>query len=227
EALALLATWFLGLGTLEGVLAAACAVAQFDLYGRPSATLGLTLERVVTGSARAHRRYSQLAVIMAPSGPDRKLAKNLQFDDTVIVGSMSPERLWIRKVIEQLLVRCKRLKLNYPFAGLDLHAYETLFRRGSKALSVQSLRLCPHTVRHGGPSVDFLEKRGHLELIQRRGHWVSDRSVARYWKEGKLLRQVHKMTERQQREGARVAAALPALLDQKLREILNTRPPCP
>ena len=62
--------------------------------------------------------------------------KNLQFDDTVIVGSMSPETLWIRKVVEQLLTRCKRLKLNSLFGGLDLHTYENLFRRGSEALSL-------------------------------------------------------------------------------------------
>ena len=225
EALALLATWFLGLGTLEGVLAAACSVVQFDVYGRPSATLALTLDHIVVGSGRANRRYNQLAVIMAPSGPNRKPAKNLQFDDTVIVGSMSPDRVWIKKVVEQLVARCKRLKINRLFEGLDLHTYETLFRRGSEALSLQELRLCPHTVRHGGPSVDFLEKRGPLELIKRRGHWLSDRSVARYGKEGKLLRQVNKMTARQQRDGARAAASLAALLDQKLRGILNTRPP--
>ena len=70
-------------------------------------------------------------------------------------------------------------------------------------------------------------RRGPLELIKRRGHWMSDRSVARYGKEGKLLRQVNKMTARQQTDGARAAAAFPALLDQMLRGILSTRPPSP
>eukprot|EP00959_Pyramimonas_sp_CCMP1952_P116013 2425220-Pyramimonas_sp.AAC.1 len=70
---------------------------------------------------------------MAPSGLGRKPAKNQQYDDTVIVGGMSPERAWIRTVLERLIARAKRLKLSSLFAGLDLPTYEALFRRGSQA----------------------------------------------------------------------------------------------
>ncbi|CAK0818576.1 unnamed protein product, partial [Prorocentrum cordatum] len=132
EALALLATWFIGLGNLAGALAAACAVVQFGVYGRPSATLAPTLDHIVSGSSAANRRYNQLAVIVAPSGLGRKPAKNQHYDDTVIVGGMSPERAWIRTALERLMARAKRLKLSSLFAGLDLPTYEALFRRGSQ-----------------------------------------------------------------------------------------------
>ena len=62
--------------------------------------------------------------------------------------------------------------------------------------SLQRLHAVPHSVRHAGPSEDAFHKRADLAAIQKRGRWGSSKSVVRYEKGAKLLRQLSFVPER-------------------------------
>ena len=81
------------------------------------------------------------------------------------------------------------------FGGLQLQRYEQGFHDASSSLGLQRLHAVPHSVRHARPSEDALHKRADLAAIQKRGRWRSPKSVVRYLKGAKLLRQLSFVSE--------------------------------
>ena len=55
-------------------------------------------------------------------------------------------------------------------------------------LGCSKLGVVAYSLRHGGPSWDFVKKFHNLDEIQQRGRWRSPTSVLRYQKSSKLLR---------------------------------------
>ena len=220
EVFAAIADHWLALGTTEAILAAACGALQFDTYLRPAAAVNLSLEHVVLPSGRAGGRYDKVALIVAPSdGTAPRPSKNQQFDDTVMVGSLDRSRGWLRQLVRQLVVRAKAHRVQRLFDELPLSTYERLFREASRHLGLAALKVSPHTLRHGGPSLDYLNGLATLPVLKKRGGWLSDRSVARYGKEGRLLRQVSRLSPAQQRQFKRAADRL----EQKLLRATGVR----
>ena len=56
-----------------------------------------------------------------------------------------------------------------------------------KATKELGVKMVPYQVRHSGPSWDALQKTRTLAEIQKRGCWVSARSVVRYEKGGRIM----------------------------------------
>ncbi|CAK0872713.1 unnamed protein product, partial [Prorocentrum cordatum] len=209
EVFAAIADHWLELGTTESILAAACGALQFDTHLRPAAAVSLSLEHVVLPSGRAGDRYDKVALIVAPSsGPAPRPNKNQQFDDTVMVGSIDPSRGWLRQLVRQLVARARARRTQRLFNELQLSSYERLFREASHRLGLAALKVSPHTLRHGGPSLDYLNGLATLPVLKKRGGWLSDRSVARYGKEGRLLRQISRLSPAQQQQFKRAASRL-------------------
>ncbi|CAK0843436.1 unnamed protein product, partial [Prorocentrum cordatum] len=94
------------------------------------------------------------------------------------------------------------------FNELQLSSYERLFREASHRLGLAALKVSPHTLRHGGPSLDYLNGLATLPVLKKRGGWLSDRPVARYGKEGRLLRQISRLSPAQQQQFRRAASRL-------------------
>ena len=51
----------------------------------------------------------------------------------------------------------------------------------------------PHQLRHAGPSFDYAERLLDLPSIQLRGRWLTEASVRRYQKSGRLNEQVQEL----------------------------------
>ncbi|CAK0838714.1 unnamed protein product [Prorocentrum cordatum] len=68
------------------------------------------------------------------------------------------------------------------------------FRDAAKALGYEKLNITPHTVRHTAPSHDIYHKHRTLEQVRRRGRWAAKKSVTRYERHAKLLKQHSKLT---------------------------------
>ena len=58
-----------------------------------------------------------------------------------------------------------------------------------------------HALRRSGPAIDRFTKSRSAHEVKKRGRWLSDKSVARYEKHAKLLRQLQRMSLAQQRDG--------------------------
>ena len=176
-------------------------VLQFDLYARPSEILELVGSSVVSSAGS-----SPSGVIIRPAddvdegsvqdleraqaGLQRaRPAKSGRFDGTVLVGECASVQAG-RGLVHDFLKALKRARqpnqLLFPF---NLATYEKLLNAASARLKLGRLRLTPHTARHGGPSEDCYGGHRDIPAIQSRGRWEHPRSVARYRKPGKLLRQ--------------------------------------
>jgi integrase len=189
EAVFLLIQWLLkDLTNLIHVLVAIVMILSFDAYLRPGEAMRLTTGDVVKP---AGKRYPRWGLIL---GTVDKPSKNREVDDTVFVGG-APERLWLQVLLSTVVGQC--MAKSSLFAPLTLGIYEQTFSKAVKACGLEVLKLCPHSLRHGGASDDFYHDHATLLEIQHRGRWKSPASVKRYSKKGKLQRQVNLMTSKQ------------------------------
>jgi integrase len=201
-----------------GLAAARAAALQMDGYFRPSEVLAIRRCDVAQ-----HSRSAPFAITVAPShGPGVEAAavappraKSGQYDDTVLIGdkaSLDAGRPWTRLLVRRLLTEAARAPDALLFAGLTLSKYEALFREAARACHLQPLSLTPHMLRHGGPSEDILNNVRSISQVQERGRWAAPASVRNYQKQGRVLRQLNKMSKHQQRLGRAALAALPRWL---------------
>ena len=89
-----------------------------------------------------------------------------------------------------MLMRSAALPGQPLFSPLTLSEYERHILKGAEMAGLDPLRVTPHSARHGGASSAVHLKLLDLKMIQKRGRWLAPRSVKRYEKAGKLLRQV-------------------------------------
>ncbi|CAK0826815.1 unnamed protein product [Prorocentrum cordatum] len=200
EVLLDMAVWMLDHGRGES---ASCMALQLDDYARPSESVDLVLGNVlkpVVGVRGAPSR--DWGIVFAPAELGF-VAKTGQVDDSVALGS--PSRLWAPQVAEALATRAssgsRRSRGSQQagpttrlFDSLTLAQYERDFRDAAKALGYEKLNITPHTVRHTAPSHDIYHKHRSLEQVRRRGRWAAKKSVTRYERHAKLLKQYSKLT---------------------------------
>ena len=101
---------------------------------------------------------------------------------------------------------------------LGLVAYGGRLRAAANRLGLPGSDIVPHMLRHGGASMDALHDvpRG---VIQERGQWAVAKSVQRYSKHGRYLRELHQLTAAQLKRATALAAALPHRLAARLHQI--------
>ncbi|CAK0813842.1 unnamed protein product, partial [Prorocentrum cordatum] len=200
EVLLDMAVWMLDHGRGES---ASCMALQLDDYARPSESVDLVLGNVlkpVVGVRGAPSR--DWGIVFAPAELGF-VTETGQVDDSVVLGS--PSRLWAPQVAEALVTRASagtRRSRGSPqaspttrlFDSLTLAHYERDFRDAAKALGNEKLNITPHTVRHTAPSHDIYHKHRTLEQVRRRGRWAAKKSVTRYERHAKLLKQYSKLT---------------------------------
>ena len=116
--------------------------------------------------------------------PRAQGSKTGAFDNTVLVGeaaSAAAGRGFLVKLLAAWVSRLKPDELLFP---ISLAQYEGAVAWAHKQLDVAHLRLHPHSLRHGGASLDALAGHRDMPTIQNRGQWGHARSVARYRKPG-------------------------------------------
>lgn len=202
EALALLADHLIEQDTLESVFSATAMIVSYDLFLRPSEMLYLRGSDI---KAPRVNKY-QVAVLVAQLDPEARSreaprpAKSGEFGDTIVAGLAALGLPFVPKAL--LALQLHEVRGAPLLDPLTLAQYENAFRKAARATGLSILRPTPHACRHGGASLAAF--RGGLDAagIQRRGRWVVAKSVRRYEKHGKLLRQIAKMDKTMVRRGA-------------------------
>ena len=104
-----------------------------------------------------------------------------------------------------------------PVFGFTYPQYYQVFKKAVTRLEKPST--VPYQVRHSGPSADFASGDRGLVEIKKRGQWLSDKSVRRYEKSGRLA-------FGQRFERAEISAYL-HMAEKKLPEVLLFGKPTP
>jgi integrase len=209
-ALGLLFDWMAQHGRLDS---AVCAVIQFDTYARPTENLMLLESDLCRPASAAGAQYANTwAVTFAPSGSGRT-TKTGQQDDTVVVGGKV--RPWVAQILQAWLRKVDAGERLFPRLTLPIFAAD--LAAASNAQHLRKLGLTPHALRHSGPSIDRFAKTRSAHEVKKRGRWLSDKSVARYEKHAKLLRQLQRMSLAQQRDGRLAFNLLPITLLDAIR----------
>lgn len=98
-------------------------------------------------------------------------------DDSILLDSE-----WLQFVHPMLEVLRKGKPLdrvwNFTYAE-----YLKVFQEAARELGVQ---VVPYQARHSGPSIDRANRRRDLDEVQKRGGWMTRKSVQRYEKAGRL-----------------------------------------
>ncbi|CAK0901720.1 unnamed protein product [Prorocentrum cordatum] len=183
-------------GTSESVQAAGLTLLMCDTYLRISEAISYV------GSGPGPRSFYSLIVAPRELGKPTKAGA---YDDTVLVGETAPER-----------------SPGNTFPDLTAQKYELIFRRACQALNFGDLKQCPHSLRHGGASVDALNGIDTL-TIQKRGRWNVIASCRRYEKKGRILKQLSILGQARVQESADELAWLVSRLPQLLCSVLKDR----
>ncbi|CAK0791446.1 unnamed protein product [Prorocentrum cordatum] len=222
EVLLDMGAWMLDNGRGES---AACLALQLDDYGRPSESVELVVGNMLPPVPGVRGTASRdWGVVFAPAELGF-VTKTGQVDDSVVLGS--PSRPWAPKVAAALVQRVTQTSggRSMPadpraplFRSLTLAKYEHDFKAASKALNYTKLNVTPHTVRHTAPSHDIYHKHRNLEQVRRRGRWAAKKSVTRYERHAKLLKQYNKLDRVQISRMNRSAQSFPDKLLSYLRK---------
>ena len=192
---------------------AAAVVVALYTYGRPGEVVNIFVDDVILPSSGAGPRYRTTAILFGAS--ERGLyTKTGQQDDTVVIDDRCPA--YLSGIVKELAARAPSERI---FGDLTLSGFETAVKGAAHRLGYKYFAIVPHTFRHSGPSNDMYHKRRKLPEIQKRGRWKSVRSVARYEKSGRLLRQWGRLTPSQQSKARSDAAMLPRELLAALRAL--------
>jgi hypothetical protein len=194
------------------VLTGAAALVQFDSYARPSALLN-ALETDLFPPARGSPR-STWSLTFWPS-THKQTSKTGTQDDTVALGRNLSHRDDLHLVASALKKRTPKGAKLFP---LCLVAYGGRLRAAAIRLGLPSADIVPHMLRHGGASMDALHDVPR-DVIQERGQWAVARSVQRYSKHGRYLRELHQLTAAQLKRATALAATLPHRLAARLQSI--------
>jgi hypothetical protein len=189
--------------------AAAAVMIQFDFYLRPSEIVDCKMRDVLRPVLQMGVKLCGLLIANSETGDVTKTGEQ---DDTVLADSVS--RGWISSLIRNLIIR-KASPDAKLFQNLTLPKYESLFRKVSAKLSLQSFNITPHVMRHSGPSDDAFHKVRSLLEIQKRGRWKCPKSVARYDKPGRLLMQASKISKEVWAAAAHAESEIAAVLTNR------------
>jgi hypothetical protein len=191
------------------VLAGAAAIIQFDTYARPSALLN-SQESDLFPPARGSSRTAW-SLTFWPS-TKKQTSKTGTQDDTVALGQNLHHRDDLHLIAQALKKRTPKGGKLFP---LGLATYGGRLRAAADRLGLPGSDIVPHMLRHGGASMDALHGVPRSD-IQERGQWAVAKSVQRYSKHGRYLRELHRLTTAQLKKATALSSALPRRLAARL-----------
>eukprot|EP00971_Amphidinium_carterae_P344159 6484374-Amphidinium_carterae.1 len=215
EAVILMADWLSRQRSPRKHQAAAAMLLQYDIYARPSEILGLTRACISPPPVGSDDRLQAWTVTLFPSDATQRCSKTGSQDDSMRVGVPSSSREWIVNIL-MALFEISSSSMS-PLFSIGLREYELAVKEASTACGFASMGITPHGFRHGGPSTDYALGLLSLGDIQLRGAWKCRKSVLRYQKSGRLMRQLGELTPQQREHATVLAASLSESLPAKLR----------
>lgn len=181
---------------------AAALLLQLDTYARPSEIVNLKHGDVIRPSSK-HCKFWGLIFGNSSFGQTTKTGTQ---DDTVLLNSA--DRPFVRDVLKWVVNKPSRAS-HRLFPDLTLKVYEKAMRAAKSQVGLGRFDLTPHTVRHSGPSADFLSRNRDAAEIQARGRWKTAKSIQRYQKPGQMMAKMNKLPVDVWKKGK---AALPLVL---------------
>jgi integrase len=179
--------WFL-LGSHMHASFAAALLLQLDTYARPSEILKLRKQDIIRPSSK-HCKF--WGVIFGNSNRGDVTKTGTQ-DDTVLLDST--DRAFAVTVLAAIYKSLRRDE-DLLFPNCTLEKYETAMRAARQRAGLSAFQFTPHSVRHSGPSLDFLHKTRLPEEILSRGRWKTMKSILRYQKPGQMLSRMNKIPQ--------------------------------
>ena len=173
-------------GLVDSAVAAAL---QYDVYACPSEITELLTAQVIKPRPGAGKAFaSTWSINFGPSDIGIR-SKTGEQDDVVKMGGSGRE--FTTDIVRAWHLHVGKHELFFPH--LSLARLEADLGAAATSLGLEALHLTPHVIRHSGPSNDRYLKRVSRQEAGRRGRWGSDKSLNRYEKHGKLLRQIQKV----------------------------------
>ena len=196
------------------VEAAVVALLAFDTYARPSdwlVTQVAWLRPPAKGATAVLRAWT---ITFYPANQSLSNKAGLQ-DDTIAIGCSNPRRRWVSELAG--LCALRRRGSQHLFT-LSLREFENSLTILAEQAALP--KRVPHQLRHGGASADAIDGLEDVPL-QSRGRWASPKSVLRYRKPGRYLRELALLTPAQ----LRLARPAESTLLRDLRALLTQTHP--
>ena len=165
------------------------------------------------GHAGARGRYS----IVIRSSEIGVPTKTQTFDDSVVIDRS--DLAWMDSWWAVLRRGCPPEAPLFP--NITQEQYSKDIKLALEKVGAAALHPTAYSMRHGGPSWDFMTKSRTLEEIQRRGRWRVAASVARYQKSAKMLQGMHKVAPAARSHAECVARRLRLNLAEAGRRLLS------
>ena len=179
-------------------------VVQYVAYSRPSELRNLTAGQVI----RPLRESLPLCQLCISSILCRVRAKvTVQRNVFVELACFRGLQLFLRSQEESPAARAR-----HPSGGRSQARYAVAFAKWAETSGVNVITTHPFSVRHGGASSDALWRTRSLMEIQKRGRWRSEKSVRRYEKHARLLKETSKLSTSTRKYGQLVISRMPRLL---------------
>ena len=197
----------------EALEVAVASLLTFDMFSRPSDWLAATPQTLLAPLKGQKGMAGRWAATLFPSTAARR-SKTRQQNDTFVIGGSNPRRAWLSRVAAALAQRSKGRKL---LLNLSLDRFSAVLRLHQARVNVPDA--VPHALRHGGASCDSLNLPSESDVMAR-GTWGTLKSVARYRKPGRYLRQLARLSPAQR---AHASALEPLLADRIVAQLCPSR----
>ncbi len=164
-------------------MTAVCLYFQFRTYLRPGACDALKVKQLIRPQPAAGLPYWALVVNPVE---DRIPGKTGLYDSSVLWDT----DLWFGSVLDLLVNNRQPEGLLWTCPPAHIIA---VMQAATEWLNLNCLAPCRYSLRHGGASDDLVQKRRALDVVKKRGQWVTDTSLRRYAKESRLQGEVAKI----------------------------------
>lgn len=154
-------------------------------YLRPGELLGMKHWQL-SAPVRGSKEASVWVVLLHPAS-EGKGSKTGAFDEAVRLDSAPEEEL---NDVWRLL---RTGKDGDPLLDCTYRSFFDLVVKAAEAEGVGMLNVVPYSMRHAGPSADRSLRLRAVAEVKKRGRWVSDSSMARYEKAGRVGAQLMRL----------------------------------
>ncbi len=187
--------------------AAFLTVLNFVFYTRPSEILRLRRRDLVPPPPIGPVHLRRWSVLLKPFEKEDP-SKTGVFDESLL--SDNPEFKWV----DAELARLRRSgPLDSLITDLTYPQWVAQFNAAVNSVPVRPLRpVTIYQLRHGGASHELLTGARDLSGVKKRGRWMSDASLQRYVKGGRVAEQLARLDEVTLRVAAKCAAQLSSVI---------------
>eukprot|EP00971_Amphidinium_carterae_P104403 2067497-Amphidinium_carterae.2 len=157
-------------------LVALCTLLAVDAYLRPKDLLSCTVRQLIRGSAGFGAGYQYPVLYLHPNFRASR-SKSNECDEAVVLNSA--DKGWL---YEALFTALSGKGPDEALMPVSHGHWNQLLKQAAALSGIADWGVTAHTLRHVGPSHDFLNHLRSRPEILKRGRWKTDRCMSRYEK---------------------------------------------